>query len=321
MPGLTTQRDGLIRGNSSLREPALVAGTGDTGISQAFTKLLKTCLDELVADQRGVRGGKVEAVHHMRVTVRRLQSALAMFGDATTDEIDALKDKCDWLIDELGLAREIDVFSEEVLQPLLTSSDTPPVVYWVHKICLAERRKAYRRANSALSSVKFGSFLSGLRQMVASANGFVVHQENAKDAVSRALDTARRELKVKKKFKELSRSRLHKLRLRSKRMRYSVEIARGLIGKRERRVKLRNLLKRLSELQSSLGSINDLCVHEVMLRKLIEQRAGSKRRATSGFVRKQIKIFLPEEKRRRRKLMRKAQKSYDAIIDAGKCWA
>ncbi|MBY0381743.1 MAG: CHAD domain-containing protein [Xanthobacteraceae bacterium] len=280
---------------------------------------MRSCLNEFVANEAGLRANQAKAVHRMRVAGRRLQSALAMFDRFAGKHADRLKDECNWLIDELSFAREIDVFAEDVLQAVLTGPGVPLIVRRVEKICMAQRRKAYRRANAAVLSLRYRRFLSHVQQMAVSVDGPAAAQHEASEIALKALSAAWRELKVKKRIEELSRSRLHKLRLRSKRMRYSAEIAKGLLGKDGRSTNFDRLLKALSRLQSALGAINDIAVHKTILRDFILAVGGSD--MPDDLVRKQIKIFLPEQKKRRRKLINKAARAYDAILDVGMCWA
>jgi triphosphatase len=70
---------------------------------------------------------------------------------------------------------------------------------------------------------------------------------------------------------ELDLRRLHKLRLRAKRMRYTIELTRGLHEANPRRVE--RLLKQLGKLQSALGQLNDLASARTIL-----HRCGGKSR-------------------------------------------
>jgi CHAD domain-containing protein len=286
---------------------------------QALGSALRAYRGEISANEAGVRAGNAEAVHQMRVAGRRLQSALGMLAEFARKEADRLKEECNWLIDELSPAREIDVFIGDVLQPILNKSGTPPMALRLQAVCLAERKKAYRRANAALSSPKFRRFLSDLRQMEADAH-LATAQDDAADVASRVLSEARRELKAKKQIEELSSSRLHKLRLRTKRMRYSVEIARELLERKGHNPDFRRLSKALSQLQTALGATHDIAVHERMLHDFMVTFAELKHEQAEDF-REQLKIFLPKKKKRRRKLLGKASRAYDEFWDVGKCWS
>ena len=60
-----------------------------------------------------------EGVHQVRVGVRRLRSAFALFRDLLPDEsLEGLRGELRWLGGELGPARDLDVFLTGTLEPL-----------------------------------------------------------------------------------------------------------------------------------------------------------------------------------------------------------
>ena len=76
--------------------------------------------------------------------------------------------------------------------------------------------------------------------------------------------------------------------VRAKRMRYTIELTRGLHEANPRRVE--RLLKQLGKLQSALGQLNDLASARTILHRIaVEAKAGPKNveaRVTSGPVTK-----------------------------------
>ncbi|WP_449222276.1 CYTH and CHAD domain-containing protein [Tistrella mobilis] len=108
--------------------------TPDMTAAEGFRAIARACLGQLVANEPAVRAGLPEGVHQMRVSVRRLKSALStftdIFGAATGATVaDPLAPGVDpalltpgdvkaalgWLMSVLGPARDADVFVGETL--------------------------------------------------------------------------------------------------------------------------------------------------------------------------------------------------------------
>lgn len=81
--------------------------------------ILTGCLDEIVADGARMKAERPETVHRLRVAEWRPQVALRMFRAVHPNEMDQLRRRLNWLIDELGSAREIDTFIDDVLKPAM----------------------------------------------------------------------------------------------------------------------------------------------------------------------------------------------------------
>jgi CHAD domain-containing protein len=87
--------------------------------------------------------GKPEALHQMRVGLRRLRTAISIFKEVVADsQRDHIKSELEWTTGELGPARDLDVLSEGVLRSLgdvvndLDLSDTRKEIEY-------RRQKAY----------------------------------------------------------------------------------------------------------------------------------------------------------------------------------
>ena len=94
----------------------------------------------------------VEAVHQLRVAVRRLRSAVSTFADvADDDHAEAIKAELKWLAGACDEARDLDVFAESaaaLVDPTLDLSPLAPVVE-------AARARAHAKACAAVASGRF----------------------------------------------------------------------------------------------------------------------------------------------------------------------
>jgi CHAD domain-containing protein len=60
-----------------------------------------------------------DVVHQMRVAMRRLRAAISLFKEMLADERrGAIRSELKWISNELGAARDFDVFIAKVLQPV-----------------------------------------------------------------------------------------------------------------------------------------------------------------------------------------------------------
>jgi len=92
-----------------------------TGIQAgaAFTMIGRACLRHLVANTTATINRDVEALHQMRVALRRLRASISLFSDFLDDDkINMIKAELRWLAREFGPARNVDTLTLEVIQPL-----------------------------------------------------------------------------------------------------------------------------------------------------------------------------------------------------------
>jgi CHAD domain-containing protein len=93
-------------------------------------------------------------------------------------------------------------------------------------------------------------------------------------------------MKPGRQIDELDLRRLHKLGLSAKRMRYAIELTRGLHKASPKRVE--RLLEQLGKLQPALGQLNDLASARTILHRIaLEANADLKNdelRVTSGPI-------------------------------------
>ena len=79
---------------------------------EAFRIIGNGCLRQLIADEPAMIAGDVEALHQMRVALRRLRAAISAFSNVVADsEWRGIKAELRWITGELGPARDLDVLS------------------------------------------------------------------------------------------------------------------------------------------------------------------------------------------------------------------
>src|SRR5215813_14937354 len=97
-----------------------VAFAPESDVQRAFQIIVRACLHHLVANQSLMLGGNAEALHQMRVAVRRLRAAISLFSDMLADpQTETLKSELKWITDELGPAREFEILLKHVARPVV----------------------------------------------------------------------------------------------------------------------------------------------------------------------------------------------------------
>ena len=242
--------------------PAL---TPQMSVGEAFSAVLRSCLVQVVASSDEFRRtASADSIHQTRVGLRRTRTALRIFKPAAEDSrSDWLNDEIQWLAGELGPARSLDVFKDEMFVPAALSDAKAAARYAAQ--LEKSRAGAYRRAGEALSSARFSLLMLELALWVEDG---AWRQTSDPDRAARlegaiggfavdALDHLRRVVRKRgKNLKALDPDHRHKLRIRAKRLRYATEFFARALGEEGRRRK--RFAGALKALQASLGRLNDM---------------------------------------------------------------
>ena len=221
--------------------------------------------------KNGSDNGRTEAVHQMRVAVRRALSALSIFRTALPEGgLDPVRNGLKTLGATLGHTRDWDVFVEETA-PMIARA-MPSDEKLERLIAAAIRRRNAYRASLAdyLKSSSFRLLGIELAWFAAASCWHPVAEVPSDDPDEPLADAAdmrtfapvvlrrrwKKLLSAGKHIEELDLLGLHDVRLRAKRARYAAEMfASPHDGKSVHRA-----IRRLSRLQQSLGVLNDAAV-------------------------------------------------------------
>lgn len=248
--------------------PTLASGTA-TVLGDA----LAAQLDELERTEPGVRrGDDPEAVHDMRVAVRRLRSTLRTVRPLLDrDWTDRMRRELAWIGDSLGEVRDLDVLLARLEEEANRLDGGDAVVAVALLRPLATRRDDARaELLGTLGSPDFAALVRELRG--ASANPPLVRADLSFDEL--AAKEFRRLRKRGGIRPTLSNAGLHQRRIRIKRARYAAELAESPSGK------LRKFIRAAKAAQDTLGEHHDAVVARRELRRLARLSA----RADVGLV-------------------------------------
>ena len=256
--------------------PALPAGT--LQVRDALMHTLGHLIDVIlaqapVAARRG--GDGPEAVHQMRVAVRRARSALSIFQDAVPEgALDDISARLKELGSRLGPTRDWDVFADETL-PAIQQALPHDQRLGQLVTAAARRQLACQKAlASYLDSAAFRMLGIELAWFVAAQfwhEPQVIPNEAVHEVPSLTSFAAtvlqhrwKKLISSGKRIEELDVASLHGVRLRAKRARYAAEMFSTLHhGKSAHR-----FVRRLSVLQQRLGALNDGAVASHLLAEL-----------------------------------------------------
>jgi CHAD domain-containing protein len=184
---------------------------------------LQEQVDELRRHDPGVRLGEdAERIHQMRVAARRARSALRTARPFVDREwADELRDELKWLGGELSAARDLDVLLAG-LEKDATELGKPasPIMRQLE----ADRRRAQKRLVRALDDPRYLALLDELER---AADAPRVRAADANLGKLARKDFRKLRRAVRSLGKNPSNERLHDVRKRGKRSRYSAELAGG----------------------------------------------------------------------------------------------
>jgi CHAD domain-containing protein len=255
---------------------------------EAFQAIARHCLRQFIVNKAAVLVGNAEALHGMRIALRRLRTALRVFSAVVGNHYPVgFKRELRWIARELGPAREVDVFVADVVAPLRRRYSRNREVMRVSHDFERRRASLYGQVAVALRSSRLSRLESQLKhwleagRWLASRSGSAARARDRPMArlAAKALD--RRQHKIRRlgrRLATLDRAHRHRLRIHAKKLRYTIEFFAELFPGRKRAKRCRKMLTALEELQDSLGALNDLAGRNAIAGRgmLIESAAVSK---------------------------------------------
>ncbi len=212
--------------------------------------------------------GRPGSVHDIRVAVRRLRAASALFKEALPPRAARYRSELSWLTRSLGPVRELDVLREQVARWVEEATPDERAGLEALDGLLSERRgAAHARLVRSLDSRRYADLVESLATFLGRGPSarFPAAVLPAVVAVPELLAKRYRSFRKagRRATKSSTADELHAFRIRSKRLRYALEFVAPLYP-----APSRTMILRLSRLQDVLGEINDAEVAIVHLRSL-----------------------------------------------------
>lgn len=253
----------------------------DIDVLHGVRATLRDCVSYILANQAAALvETETGGVHQMRVAVRRLRSAIAMFdGFIASPESPWIVGELKWLASELGHARDWDVFATHTLTLAKETARSRAAAETVGSAAAARRRSAHAAVVRALTSPRYTALMLTLGDWLAEDRWHERLDPTCSPRLQAPLSDAGRDLlarlgrKVKKAGRKIENGRAkdrHKLRKGLKKLRYGADFLASLYPRK----RVKRQLGRLSDLQDVLGALNDFAVAEALLKELSGQRRG-----------------------------------------------
>jgi triphosphatase len=260
-----------------------------TDTAAAFQAIGLSCLRHLASNEDAVRKCDGEGIHQMRVGLRRFRAVISIFKGILQDrQSENIKTELKWLTEQLAPARDYDVFLEDSVQPMQKAQPQPSKMAALHSAVLQQRAAGFAEARDAVASERYRRLALRAALWLADGNwsryrDCVRRRSRARPAKDLARETlTKRTKKIVKKIEKLEKldaAHRHKLRIAIKKLRYATEFFDTLfvVSKKERKA----LSKVLAKLQTAMGKLNDIRVHESLTSVIACRQNGVKDRETS----------------------------------------
>ncbi len=255
---------------------AEMALPSDTDAPSLARQAIENCLAQWQANEPGFLAQQNEAaydseyLHQLRVALRRLRVAcdpLARLAGWHADALASIKGPLRQLGQQLGEARDWDVFALETWPVLLADMPGDALRLALQEVIDIERALAHRRAQAALHSRGAQRVLLQLSRCLAEPPSATAPPTTEGESLNDQLDAYERKLRHGlPDLHELKPEPLHELRIIAKKLRYLTEFAAGLHEPEA----VQRWLKWLKKAQEVLGARNDRATAEARIGSLCQ---------------------------------------------------
>lgn len=247
----------------------------DMTVPEGFHAIVANCAMQIRGNEAGVaQSDDPEAIHQMRVGLRRLRCAQRLFRDIAVPSASLMKE-IGWLSAQLSDVRDWEVLSTVTLPLVEESAAENSGITALRAAVAAIAREKRKKALAAVTSPRFSRAMTSLdawiRKLEKLAAAFPVMaidtsvSESIEEFAGRMLARERKRLLKRGSDLRAGDAALrHRLRITAKRARYATEFFESLYPAK----RMKAFLLPLLELQDSLGRQNDFAVADRLLREM-----------------------------------------------------
>lgn len=223
----------------------------------------------------------VEALHRLRVTVRRLRVLVRLLERAHDGWDLRLQRRVartlKWLARALGPARDSDVFLREIWPPARKALGDTTLAKAMDAMWRARQRRQRRKVQSVLGLPRFQRLLDTLDAWFASSGADTRELVQVPGARQFACKTIRRRVRRVRRRHAQARAgaltddrTLHRFRIEIKKLRYELDFLAPLLSRR----RAIRAVHRLGRVQDTLGAMHDLIVAERTVVGALRRQTG-----------------------------------------------
>ena len=231
--------------------------------NSALQKIINNTLQHLLPNATAIATEQYQSehVHQLRVAIRRLRSALRIFGDWSNEIDPEWQNQFATLFRQLGSTRDRDALTEDLL-PRLEHAGAPyiqlPEPSQTSQLSIVDALRAREFSNLILVLIDF------VHRPLENHSKTKLNK-----AIAKKLQPLHRQIcKDAEHFIDLDVDSQHRTRKRLKRLRYRVEFIASIYPNKE----VKHYLKDLKPAQESLGQYNDLIVAENLYQSIVKQK-------------------------------------------------
>lgn len=272
----------------------LVLENGMT-VSDVMTQVFAQGMKTMLANERpAYEGTDPEGVHQFRVAIRRMRSAISVFSSVLDPaRVGWLKDQLKWCADQMGPARDWDVFIDEILGPVKAAGLEDAGLQALQACAEQKRAEGYDLVRKSLDDPRYASLVLRLGAYIETV-GWAPLPIPSDDALGgpieavagSILDKAHRKAnKMGQRLADLEVPARHEMRIKIKKLRYAMDYLQSLYGVASKKA----YLSSLAALQDDFGHLNDVAVAETLLAEIVAmpQKSTTRRaqiRSAAGLV-------------------------------------
>jgi triphosphatase len=297
---------------------------------RAFTLVGRACLRHMAANVPLILGRDGNALHQMRVALRRLRAAISLFSAvAADDRAEAIKTELRWLARELGPARDLDTLLFEVIKPLRQRHANEPGLDSISKMFTRKRLKSYRQAQAAIQSARFRSLVLDTVEWIeagswsTSEDALMRAQREAPIEIYASDQLSSRYKKVKRRgarLHKLDPEQLHRLRIQVKKARYATEFFSRLYDGKKTAKQCKKMKSSLMQLQGSLGRLNDIVTHKALFAGIIDHPAAGLTEQHSRHRAFAAGLIIGDQQAQTERLLDRARKAHARFTRGKAFW-
>ncbi len=255
-----------------------------SSVGQGLQTIVQSGMTQLLANDACVlTTTNPEGIHQMRVALRRLRSAFRIFRSLIpAEQYASFTQEMQWLTSVLGPARDWDVFSLDIVEPVLEHFPDHEGLSLIWRRTKGRRERYRKAAREGILSRRFTSFILDLSAWLT-ANEWQRQQlspeaarlfDPIKGFSTIAIgDCHRKVRKLGKRIADLPILDRHRLRINVKRLRYATEFFDSLYPAKPVKI----FSKRLARLQDDLGHLNDIAVAGELSQHLVGASSGAEK--------------------------------------------
>jgi len=309
-------------GRAPSKAPPLALPEGASA-AQAFQAIAGACLRHLRLNEAVfLLSRDPEALHQMRVALRRLRSAFSLFDPILAHDpaARALAEEIKRIAEPFGRARNLDVFLEETLPASAERRPDEPGLADLGARLGADRDAAHAAGLAVLASPEWRGLLLDLVAWTQTGpwlgeGGPPERDGPARDFAGLVLDRFRK--RVKKRGRDLAGldpEARHRVRIAAKKLRYGADFFASLFPEKTARKRHKAFAAALSDLQDHLGALNDLATAHTVLADVADGGPGSGRAAFAAG------LTAADGEAGSAGLIEAAADAYDDLMDAKPFW-